>query len=170
MKGLLYIMTKFVAVPIEDIPENRLVALTRKDAEGKDVTDTDKVFIRLAKEGELAEFASSKNIVSDESVVVNIGESHIWIAEAGEDIDAGVPIISGDKGVVISNLSKDGSPHPRTLGYSIHSAKQGEEITFVKDYRVAGDSISGGGADNSEEIKAIQDKQDKQTKELEDLS
>jgi len=115
---------KIKAIAHEDISKGRLVCLTVVGRE-----DDNEVRIRLAKESEQPDFYSKTDISEGEEVNVSITGDNIWQAEAAEDIRAGVSIGCSGNGLVTESLSKDS---PLNIGYSIHSAKEGEIVTYVR--------------------------------------
>lgn len=115
---------KIKAIAHEDISKGRLVCLTVNGRE-----DDNEVRIRLAKESEQPDFYSKADISEGEEVNVSITGDNIWQAEAAEDIRAGVSIGCSGNGLVAESLSEDS---PLNIGYSIHSAKEGEIITYVR--------------------------------------
>lgn len=115
---------KIKAIAHEDISKGRLACLTVKGRE-----DDNEVRIRLAKESEQPDFYSKADISEGEEVNVSITGDNIWQAEAAEDIRAGVSIGCSGNGLVVESLSKDA---PLNIGYSIHSAKEGEIVTYVR--------------------------------------
>lgn len=117
---------RFKATAIEDIPANRLVCL----AGIVSVPDRDpnRVYLRLAREGELADFVSSRPIKAGETVtVVTTGTAH-WTVEAAEDIWAGTLVTTAEGGKV-QNF-KTGLV--QYIGFSTHSAKAGELVRITR--------------------------------------
>lgn len=118
--------TQFTAVAHEEIPANRLVVLTVR---GKTEED-DRVRIRLATEGEYPDFIAKRELKEGEEVTVRITGADTWTVEAAEDIRAGVDIGTAEGGKVVESLAKDA---PAPIGYSIHSAKAGELVKYVRE-------------------------------------
>ena len=116
----------FRAVVHEDIPKNRLVCLAGIGT----VPDRDPstVYLRLAREEELPDFVATRDLQAGEVVTVNITGSPQWTAEAAEDILAGTLVTTAEGGKVQNHKGR----HVQWIGYSTHSAKAGELVTFVR--------------------------------------
>lgn len=118
--------TQFKVKTSEPIPANRLVVLT---VDGKTEED-DSIFIRLALEGESPDFIAKRDLEEGEEVTVKVLGSDTWSVEAGEDIRAGVQVGTGEGGKLVESVA-EGSPSP--IGYSIHGAKAGELVKYVRE-------------------------------------
>lgn len=122
--------TKISAIVHGDIPKNRLVCLTKPEG-----IEDESIYIRLAKAKERPDFVSTEDLSDGQEASIEIKGSPIWEAEAQEDIPAGVTIATADEGKV--KLGRFTSPIEEVgIGYSIHSAKAGEKIKFVRKYVV----------------------------------
>ncbi|MGW6299418.1 head fiber protein [Peribacillus butanolivorans] len=108
-------MTNFKAVVIEDIQVNRLVVLAVKEKENE-------INIRLAQEGEVPDFLATRAITEGEEVYVTIKNRETWKVEAGADIQAGVPVGTGE---------------------DINAAKAGEVVSYVRNVKGGGEGIPG---------------------------
>lgn len=120
-------MVKFNAVAYEDIPKNRIVVLT---VSGKTEED-DRIRIRLAKQGETPDFVSTNDLEEGAEVTVSITNKTSWKVEAGEDIRSGVSVGIAEGGKLIEAV--DGKV-PQ-IGYSIHSAKSGDVIEYIRNVK-----------------------------------
>lgn len=126
MKGADTVTTQFTAIASEAIPANRLVVLTIR---GKTEED-DRIRIRLATEGEQPDFIAKRELKEGEEVTVRITGADTWTVEAGENIRAGVQVGTGEDGKIVESLLDDA---PSPIGYSIHSAKAGELVKYVRE-------------------------------------
>ncbi|MGW8428826.1 head fiber protein [Peribacillus simplex] len=126
-------MTNFKAVVIEDIQVNRLVVLAVKEKENE-------ISIRLAQEGEVLDFLATRAITEGEEVYVTIKNREIWKVEAGADIQAGVPVGTGEDGKIVEALGENA---PAIIGYSINAAKAGEVVSYVRNVKGGGEGIPG---------------------------
>lgn len=111
------------AIIKENIPENRLICLTKAVGD-----DEDKIYLRLTKEGEIPDFYSRKDVVKGEEVKIAIGHNKKWKAEAFDDIPAGVLLVSIGDGKV---ARAEGRTIEAAVGYSLHKVKAGEVVEFV---------------------------------------
>ncbi|MFE4349818.1 head fiber protein [Peribacillus butanolivorans] len=112
-------MSNFKAVVVEDIPANRLVVLAIEDKENE-------INIRLAQEGEVPDFLATRAIKEDETVYLTIKKRETWKVEAGEDIQAGVSVGTGEDGKIVEALGEDAPPS----GYSINAAIEGKLLAM----------------------------------------
>jgi len=117
---------KFSALVHEDIPANRLVCLGGIGSVPD--RDPETVYLRLAREGELPDLVATRDLTVGEIVTVEIKGSPYWTAEAAEDIWAGTLVTTAEGGKV-QNF-KTGLV--QYIGFSTHSAKAGELVTFVR--------------------------------------
>ncbi|WP_141995111.1 head fiber protein [Bacillus sp. B4EP4a] len=126
-------MTNFKAVVIEDIQVNRLVVLAVKEKENE-------INIRLAQEGEVPDFLATRAITEGEEVYVTIKNRETWKVEAGADIQAGVPVGTGEDGKIVEALGENA---PAIIGYYINAAKAGEVVSYVRNVKGGGEGIPG---------------------------
>lgn len=126
MKGADTVTTQFIAIASEAIPANRLVVLTIR---GKTEED-DRIRIRLATEGEQPDFIAKRELKEGEEVTVRITGADTWTVEAGEDIRAGVQVGTGEDGKIVEAIGDDA---PSPIGYSVHSAKAGDLVKYVRE-------------------------------------
>ncbi|MFI8495302.1 head fiber protein [Peribacillus butanolivorans] len=126
-------MTNFKAVVVEDIHANRLVVLTVKEKENE-------INIRLAQEGEVPDFLATRAIKEGETVYVTIKKRETWKGEAGEDIQAGVSVGTGEDGKIVEALGEDA---PAIIGYSINAANAGEVVSYVRNVKGGGEGVPG---------------------------
>lgn len=118
--------TQFIAIASEAIPANRLVVLT---VQGKTEED-DRIRIRLATEGEQPDFIAKRELKEGEEVTVRITGADTWTVEAGENIRAGVQVGTGEDGKIVESVRADA---PSPIGYSVHSAKAGDLVKYVRE-------------------------------------
>ncbi len=121
-------MVRFKVKLHQDVPANRMLQLYRP----KD--DTDTVYLKLAERTAGPEFVAKRDLKKGEEVEVAVKDNAIWNVEAGEDIEAGVPVVSGPGGTVVRDIRGD-ARQAYAIGYSISSAKKGEVIRIVRSYR-----------------------------------
>lgn len=121
-------MIKFKAKLHEDVPKNRMLQLYRP----KD--DVDTVYLKLAEKTAGPEFVAKRDLEKGEEVEVTVKHNDIWAVEAGEDIEAGVPVVNGPGGTVVRDIRAD-DRQAYSIGYSINSAKKGELAQVVRSYR-----------------------------------
>src|SRR5690606_11657059 len=89
--------------------------------------DPDTVYLRLAREEELPDHVATGALTAGETVTVEIKGSPYWTVEAAEDIWAGTLVTTAADGKL--QIFKGGVQY---IGYSTHSAKAGELVTFVR--------------------------------------
>lgn len=138
-------MAKTVAIVQEDIPAYRLLCLVRPTG-----AEDGLAYVRLAFAKESPDFYSKGTLKQGQKVVAAIKGNPIWEAEAAEDIPAGISLAPVDGGKVEA-MGPAGGEHT-LIGYSLHSAKAGESVQFVRNYKVDPaflDSVSGGGGGGS---------------------
>lgn len=134
------------AIAHEAIPENRLLCLIRPTG-----SDDNKIYLRLAMAKEKPDFFSRKELAKDDEVGISIQGNPVWQAEAAEDIPAGISLSTADGGKVAKLVPGDTNTESY-IGYSLHAAKAGEVVKFVRNYKVSNEwidrvntSIGGGG-------------------------
>src|SRR5690606_21565460 len=116
---------KFSALVYEDILANRQVCFGGiGSVPGR---DPDTVHLRLASEAELPAIVATGALTAGETVTVEIKGSPYWTVEAAEDIWAGTLVTTAADGKL--QIFKGGVQY---IGYSTHSAKAGELVTFVR--------------------------------------
>lgn len=118
-------MTKFDAIVTEDVPAHRLMYLTRPEG------NPDVVHLKMSTETGSPEFVSTRELAAGERVIVRITNSPTWTVEAGEDVEAGVPVVSGPGGVVVRD-TRGNVDNPSGVGYTIKAAKQGDLVEVVR--------------------------------------
>lgn len=123
-------MVKFKAKLHQDVPKNRMLQLYRP----KD--DTDTVYLKLAERTAGPEFVATRDLEKGEEVEVTVKDNTIWNVEAGEDIEAGIPVVSGPGGTVVRDIRGD-DRQAYSVGYSINSAQKGEVVKIVRSYRTS---------------------------------
>lgn len=133
------------AIASEAIPKNRLLCLTKTG-----VPDNE-IHLRLAKAKERPDFFTRKELAKDDEVGISIQGNPVWQAEAAEDIPAGISLSTADGGKVAKMVAGDTNTESY-IGYSLHAAKEGEVVKFVRNYKVSNEwidhvntSIGGGG-------------------------
>jgi len=130
---------KFSALVHEDIPANRLVCLGGIGSVPD--RDPETVYLRLAREGELPDFVATRALTAGETVTVEIKGSPYWTAEAAEDIWAGTLVTTAEGGKV-QNFK---TSLVQYIGFSTHSAKAGELVTFVRKPGLHWSAFASGG-------------------------
>lgn len=123
-------MTTFEAKVTEQIPANRLVALGGVNTEGDVEVGWETIYLKLAEAGWTPDFVSNSDLEKGQVVKVTIKDNPTWTAEASERIPAGTLVQADVDGCVKNYRPEDGSH----IGYSIHSAEDGELVTFVRKY------------------------------------
>src|SRR5690606_27172519 len=102
--------------------------------------DPDTIYLRLAREEELPDFVTTRALTAGETVTVEIKGSPYWTVEAAEDIWAGTLVTTAADGRL--QTFKNGVQY---IGYSTHSAKAGELVTFVRKPGLRWDAFASGG-------------------------
>lgn len=129
---------KFSALVHEDIPANRLVCFGGLGSVPD--RDPDTAYLRLAREEELPDLVATRALTAGETVTVEIKGSPYWTVEAAEDIWAGTLVTTAADGRL--QIFKDGVQY---IGYSTHSAKAGELVTFVRKPGLRWGAFASGG-------------------------
>lgn len=123
-------MVKFEAKMHEDVPANRMLQLYRPKK------DTGSVYLKMAERTAGPEFVSTSDLKKGETVTVTVRDNTIWKVEAGENIEAGVPVVSGPGGTIVRDIRGD-ERQAYSVGYSIESGEKGDVIKIVRSYRVS---------------------------------
>lgn len=128
-------MRQITAIATEDIPANRLCCLAGGG-------DPDKVYVRLAKADEAADFCSKRAISQGEEVTVDLEGDGYWEVEykanAGYDtIAAGISVNVLDGGYIglDGNLAS-------YIGYTLEPGSDGDVIKIKKLYKVKASRIN----------------------------
>lgn len=110
---------------VGDIPKNRLIILTRPEE------DSDIVHIRLSGELNSPEFVSTRDLKNGEIVNISITTKRIWEVQAGEKLEAGVPVVSGKDGKIVRDI-RGNKENPAWIGYTAESGKEGDIVKMVR--------------------------------------
>jgi len=127
-------MRQITAIATEDIPANRLCCL----ASGG---DPDKVYVRLAKADEAADFCSKRTISQGEEVTVDLEGSGYWevefkATEQANSVAAGISVNVLDGGYI----GMDGNL-ASYIGYTLEPGSDGDVIKIKKQYKVKASRI-----------------------------
>lgn len=123
-------MTTFKAKVVDNIPANRLVGLGGVNRVGDLEEGWETIYLILAELGWIPDFVSTGELEEGQEVTITIKNSPTWTVEASERIPAGTLVQCDVDGRVKNYSTKDGS----YIGYTTHSAKEGELVTFVRKY------------------------------------
>lgn len=123
-------MTTLKAKVVENIPANRLVGLGGINSAGDFEEGWETIYLKPAELGWIPDFVSTGELEKGQEVTVTIKNNPIWTAEASEGIPAGTLVQCDVDGRVKNYKPKDGS----YIGYTTHSAEEGELVTFVRKY------------------------------------
>src|SRR5690625_2774943 len=123
-------MTKFKAKVTQDIPANRLVALGGINTEDNTEEGWETVYLIPSKRGWIPDLVSTSDLEKDSVVNVTIKNNPVWKVESSEDLPAGTLAQCDDDGRVKNYNTADGNH----IGYTTHSAKEGEVVEIVRKY------------------------------------
>lgn len=119
-------MTKITAIAYEDIPANRLLVL--KGAGNDPELNEDKIYLKLAEEGNIPDFMSRKDLSEGDEVEITIENSPIWSVETSEKIRPGTSVGVTEQGKLKFTRSTD----KYYVGYSIEGGESGDNIQYVR--------------------------------------
>jgi len=134
-------MVTFEAKAIMNIPANRLIAFGGINSNGDPEEGWETVYLIKSKKGWIPDLVTSVDLDKDEIVKVSIANNPVWNVEAAQDLPAGTLVQCDDEGRVKSYSTKDGNH----IGYTLHSVKSGEVVSFVRKYGVF--PVDDGGGD-----------------------
>lgn len=110
---------------VGDIPANRLVILTRPKE------NLDMIHIKLSDELNSPEFVSTRDLKDGEVVSISLTIKKIWEVEVGENIEAGVPVVSGKGGKIVRDI-RGNKENPAWVGYTVESGEEGDIVKMVR--------------------------------------
>jgi len=115
-----------------NIKPNRFLKYTvRKD---------DNPIVRYATDG-FPHLRSTQELEDKQEVNISITNKPIWEIEAGEKIDVGESVYSGEAGKAFAR--RKGEKRPADLmGYAANSAKAGELVSVVRAFQINGNWAS----------------------------
>lgn len=121
-------MVKIKAQAQGNIKPNRFLKYTvRKDNDP---------IVRYATDG-FPHLHSVKEIEDKQEVTITIANNPIWDIEAGEKIETGEAIYSGEAGKAFPRRAKEKQP-PSMVGYAANRAKAGELVQVVRNFQLNG--------------------------------
>jgi len=123
-------MTKFKAKVTQDIPANRLVALGGINTEDNPEEGWETVYLIPSKRGWIPDLVSTSDLEKDSVVNVTIKNNPVWKVEASQNLPAGTLVQCDDDGRAKNYTPADGNH----IGYTTHSAKEGEVVEVVRKY------------------------------------
>ena len=123
-------MTTFKAKVVQNIPANRLVGLGGINSTGDIEEGWETIYLRPSGLGWIPDFVSTGELEEGQVVTVTIKNNSTWTVEASEGVPAGTLVQCDVDGRVKNYKPKDGS----FIGYTTHSAAEGELVTFVRKY------------------------------------
>lgn len=123
-------MTTFKAKVIENIPADRLIGLGGVNSAGDLEEGWETIYLKPAELGWTPDFVSTVELEEGQEVTVTVKNNPTWTAEASERIPAGTLVQCDVDGRVKNYKPKDGSH----IGYTTHSAEEGDLVTFVRKY------------------------------------
>jgi len=110
---------------VGDIPANRLIILTRPKE------DPDMVHIKVSGELNSPEFVSTRDLKNGEIVEISLTAKKIWEVEVGENIEAGVPVVSGKGGKIVRDI-RGNKENPAWVGYTVEAGEEGDVVKIVR--------------------------------------
>jgi|SRR5690625_13713 len=111
-----------------NIKPNRFLKYTvRKD---------DNPIVRYATDG-FPHLHSTQELEDKQEVNISITNKPVWKIEAGEKIDVGESVYSGDAGKVFARRTGESRPAD-LIGYAANAAKPGELVSVVRQFQING--------------------------------
>lgn len=125
-------MVKIKAVVQGNIKPNRFLKYTvRKD---------DNPIVRYATDG-FPHLHSTQELEDKQEVNISITNKPVWEIEAGEKIDVGESVYSGEAGKVFARRKGENRPAD-LIGYAANGAKAGELVSVVRQFQINGNWAS----------------------------
>src|SRR5690625_309815 len=123
-------MTTCEAKFSQDIPANRLMALSSINAQDNPEEGWETVYLILSKKGCIPDLVSTSGLEKDSDVNVTIKNNPVWKVESSENLPAGTLVQCDDDGRVKHYRPEDGNH----FGFTTHSVKAGEVVEIIRKY------------------------------------
>ena len=125
-------MVKIKAVVQGNIKPNRFLKYTvRKDNDP---------IVRYATDG-FPHLRSTQELEDKQEVTITIANKPVWEIEAGEKIEVGEAVYSGEAGKAFARRKGDKRPAD-LIGYAANRAKSGELVSVVRAFQINGNWAS----------------------------
>ena len=125
-------MVKIKAVVQGNIKPNRFLKYTvRKD---------DNPIVRYATDG-FPHLHSTQELEDKQEVNISITNKPVWKIEAGEKIEVGESVYSGEAGKAVARSVGEKRPAD-LIGYAANGAKVGELVSVVRQFQINGNWAS----------------------------